>query len=201
MSDELISRLDRIYASINATLESDMTQLPAKVLQDDGIVGICQDFAGNLTEAEIENRAYTVIQNVANLRDHLKRWGATNRPNIAEVDNTFNSSMDIQIIADLCNNDKHGYPPRGSGHSGRRPKLINPRAILRVTGRNVRMMLGSHGVPKIQGGTAIAIITGEVVDEDGNTLGDLYDIALRAVKSWELLLKELGLLRPDDAGP
>lgn len=57
------------------------------------------------------------------------------------------------------------------------------------------MTLGPAGVPRIAGdGTGVAVITGDVVDEDGNAIGDLHEIELRAVKSWEVLLKELGVL-------
>ncbi|HNS21435.1 MAG TPA: hypothetical protein PKH24_13110 [Sedimentisphaerales bacterium] len=57
------------------------------------------------------------------------------------------------------------------------------------------MTLGSGGVPKISGdGTAVAVITGDVIDADGNAIGELYEIELRGIQAWELLLKDLGIL-------
>jgi|GEM_PF-2428787 hypothetical protein len=77
MPDGLVSRLRRIYASIHAIREFDMMQLPAKVFQSKEIVSVFQDFAGNLTEHDMANAAHTVIHNIANLQNHLKRWIAT----------------------------------------------------------------------------------------------------------------------------
>ncbi|HNS21436.1 MAG TPA: hypothetical protein PKH24_13115 [Sedimentisphaerales bacterium] len=54
-----------------------MMQLPAKVFQSKEIVSVFQDFAGNLTEHDMANAAHTVIHNIANLQNHLKRWIAT----------------------------------------------------------------------------------------------------------------------------
>lgn len=199
MSDELESRLHRIYAAIKATKECDMAQLPAQVLRSEKVVGFFQDFTGNLTKHDMENAAHTVIHNIANLHDHVKRHVASGGGDKARVDDAFNSSMDLRVIKDLSNNDKHGYPPRRGGHSGRSPRLSNVRRQMRLTAKGgggwVMMTLGPAGVPRIAGdGTGVAVITGDVVDEDGNAIGDLHEIELRAVKSWEVLLKELGVL-------
>ncbi len=199
MSDQPESRLHRIYAAINTTKESDMARLPARVFQSEKVVGIFQDFAGNMTEPEMANAAHTVIDNIANLHDHLKRWMVARGGDKASVDHAFDSSIDLRIIKDLSNNDKHGYPPRGRGHSGRSPKLINIRRHMRLTakggGGRVVMTLGPGGVPEISGdGTAVAVITGDVVGGDGNVIGDLFEIESRAIAAWELLLKDFGIL-------
>lgn len=36
---------------------------------------------------------------------------------------------------------------------------------------------------------AAVIITGDIIDIDGRKIGDLYDVALKAVSTWEELLK------------
>jgi hypothetical protein len=57
------------------------------------------------------------------------------------------------------------------------------------------MTIDAGGVPKFIGdGTAQAVITGDVADNDGNRIGDLYDIADKAVEAWETLLADFGLL-------
>jgi len=199
MSDQVESRLRRIYAAINATKEFDMARLPARVFRSEKAVGVFQNFAGDMTEPEMANAAHSVIHNIANLHDHLKRWVATGGSDKAIIDRAFDSSIDLRIIKDLSNNDKHGYPPRDRGHSGRSPKLTNIRGQMRLTAKGgggwVTMMLGSGGVPKISGdGTAVAVITGDVVDEDGSMIGDLFEIEVHATAAWEFLLKDLGIL-------
>ena len=72
--EELLARVARIYASVDAIQEFDMTKLPATVRQDQGYISVSQDFTGGLTQAEIDNVAYSLIHNIANLHDHLRRW-------------------------------------------------------------------------------------------------------------------------------
>jgi len=51
--DEIESRLQRIYAAIKATKESDMARLPARVFQSEKVIGFSQNFAGSMTEHEM----------------------------------------------------------------------------------------------------------------------------------------------------
>lgn len=122
--DELMPRIKRIYSSIDALQELDLAKLPAQVMQSDRVVAIFQDFKGNLSQEEIENAAYTVIHNIANLQDHLRRWAHHNGHNKARVDDAFTASAALKIVKDLSNNDKHG-PPRDGGHSGVAPRLAD----------------------------------------------------------------------------
>lgn len=56
--EELLARVQRIYASIDAMQEFDMTKLPGTVRQDEGFISVSQDFTGGLSAAEIENTAH-----------------------------------------------------------------------------------------------------------------------------------------------
>ena len=59
----------------------------------------------------------------------------------------------------------------------------------------VGMTLSASGVAKFIGnGSATAVVTGDVVDKDNKPIGDLYDIANKAVKGWENLLADFGLI-------
>ena len=64
----------------------------------------------------------------------------------------------------------------------------------RIT-RSILMSFGllpaTDGTPKFFGdGNAKAVITGDVVNKDGNRIGDLYEIGTKAVRAWETLLNE-----------
>lgn len=198
-AEELIRRNSRIYAAIGALQESDLSQLPGRVFQNDRVTALFQDFSGNLKQEDIENAAHTVIHNIANLQDHLRRWAHHNRKDKTKVDEAFDASLDLRIMKDLSNNDKHGYPPRDGGHSGLSPVLKDVRRVMQLRtgatpGSSVTMTFGPGGVPKVSGsGTAQAIITGEVVDKDQNLVGDLFEIQDRAVRAWEGLIENLGV--------
>ena len=64
------------------------------------------------------------------------------------------------------------------------------------------MTVGPDGVPKIGGdGTGCAVITADVIDEAGNTIGDLFNIEQQAVEAWETLLRDFGVLPATASGP
>jgi hypothetical protein len=68
-------------------------------------------------------------------------------------------------------------------------------------GSIVAMTFGPRGAPKISGsGTARAVVTGDVVDKDGNRLGDFFDIGQIAVEAWEMLLGAFGVTVTKESG-
>lgn len=199
MQDEIIQRISRIYAAIGHIEENDPKKLRAKFIQTNKVNIFVQDFRGDFSDEDLCNYAHTVIHNIANLQDHLKRWAKSNHHNKTKVDETFKDSLDLKIVKDLSNNDKHGYPPRDNGYSGKCPKLININRVMKMqtqpkTGSTVVMTLRADGTPKIFGdSTAKAIITGDVVDKTSKLIGELHDIAIKALEAWRKLLLDFGL--------
>lgn len=198
--DDIAARIRRIYAAIGAIEEGDPNKLKATVIHTEKIRGFFQDFRSGLSDDELTNQAHTVIHNIANLGDHLRGWAANNGHDKAKVDRTVQNSVDLQIIKDLSNNDKHPYPPRDGGHSGRCPQLIDVNRVMRLQARGkkgsaIGMTVGASGVPKFTGaGTAKAVVTADVVDNQKNRIGDLYEIGNKAVLAWERLLADYGLI-------
>ncbi|MHC4653841.1 MAG: hypothetical protein ACYS91_02350 [Planctomycetota bacterium] len=195
---ELLKRIHRIYSSIKAVEETDPNKLKATVITTGKCTGVYQDFRGDLNDAELSNLAHMLISNIANLRDHLKKWAGKNGKDKEKVNEAFNQSLELRIIQDLSNNDKHGYPPHNKGDSKKLPKLVDINRIMQLKtqakkGSSAVMTLGVNGVPKFLGdGTPKAIITGNVVDNKNNRIGDLHEIATKAVEAWEQLLTDFG---------
>jgi len=200
MGTEIELRIKRIYAAIGEAIEYDVSKMKADVIQTDKVTSVYQDFRGELSDEQLTNIAHSFIHNIANLQDHLRRWAVHKGHDKAKVDQTVDNSLDLQIIKDLSNNDKHGYPPRDGGHSRKCPKLVSVNRIMQLKtqakkGSTSGMTLGVGGVPKFFGdGTAKAIITGDVVDNDNNRIGDLHEIATKSVEAWEQLLADFGLI-------
>lgn len=169
-------------------------------IQTDKIKAVFQDFRGGFSDDDLSNFAHMLIHNIANLSDHLRKWAAHNGHDKSKVDQTVDQSLELQIIKDLSNNDKHGYPPRNGGHSGKCPKLVEINRVMRLQtqakkGSTIGMTIGAGGVPRFFGdSTAKAVITGSVVDADNNRIGDFYNIANNAVEAWEQLLVDFGVL-------
>ena len=201
MNDSILERISRIYASIDTSEEYDPNKLKATFIQTKKHVDMLQDFRSGLSDAELSNQAHSLINNIAHLHYNLSRWAAHNGQDKTKVDQTVDNCLELQIIMDLSNNEKHGYPPRHGGRSGRCPKLIEITRVMKLQtqakkGSKIAMILGADGVPKIIGdGTAKAVVDGDVVDNNNNHIGYLYDIAQKAVEAWEILLADFGLGR------
>ena len=199
MNTELLQRIHRIYYSIKHVEKTDPKKLKADMIATDEIMTVIQAFRGGLTDEELSNLAHMLIHNIANLHNHLKKWALNDGKDEKKVDEAFAKSMELQIIMDLSNNDKHGYPPRDGGKSKKCPKLVNINRVMQLKtqakkGSTIKMTLGAGGVPKLSGdGSAKAIITGDVVDNKNNRIGDLHKIAIKAVEAWEKLLVDFGM--------
>ncbi|UCE59910.1 MAG: hypothetical protein JSU63_21000 [Phycisphaerales bacterium] len=205
MDADLLQRIRRIYAAVAATEKTDPKKLRATVIKTDEFMAMLQDFRSGLSDEELSDHAHSVIHNIANLRDHLRRWAAHNGKDKDMVDDTLRQSPELQIIIDLSNNDKHGYPPRDRGQSGRYPKLVEITRVMQLAtraeaGATSAMTLGSDDTPRfLRDGTAKAVVTGDTVDKNDNRISDLHEIATKAVEAWERLLSKFGVTTGTDA--
>jgi hypothetical protein len=51
-----------------------------------------------------------------------------------------------------------------------------------------------QGVPTVSGdGTTKVVVSGDILDKDGNNIGDLHKTALEAVEAWENVLGDFGV--------
>lgn len=193
MDEELKRRIRRIYAAVGATEETDLTQFKPVVLQSDSVVVMYQDWSGGKEEEEIENDAHLVIHNIGNLFDHLRRAAAKLGFNKDDVNVAAEGSAAIQLVRDLSNNDKHGYPPRDGGFSKSSPRVQNIRRVMRMSSGAqpdgfAAVTLGPGG-PQFSGtGSATVIITGEIVDPNGKPISDLDEVIPDAIAAWEQFL-------------
>ena len=109
----------------------------------------------------------------------------------------FKTSMPLKIVADLCNADKHGYPP-DKPWTDLVPRLGEVTRPLQITAKPgagwFMYTVGADGRPRTFGeGEAKVVLLADVLDKDGNRIGDLVEIAEQAVTDWEKLLVELGI--------
>lgn len=203
-NDELTLRIKRIYKAVDVVVETDISKFIPKVIKDGNRIGFYQDWSGGPSSVEIENIAYILIYNVANLKEHLRGWAESNGKDKTKVNVAFKGSQELKIIKDLSNNDRHGYDPKRRGNSGKSPRIDNINTIMRMTtkpekGSFIGLTLNRQGVPQIIGdGNAKVIITGDILDRDGNKIGDLYETLLKAINDWEKVLSEFGMKIQND---
>lgn len=199
LNDDLILKVKRLYAAVKSTEEIDVSKFLPKMINDGHRRGFSQDWSGGLSEAEITNIAQSLVYNIANFDASLKKWAEENNKDKTKVDVMFNSSLALRIIKDLSNCDKHAYPQRDGGHSGKSPRVDEFRRIMQMTtkpekGSFVALTFTPQGLPKVLGdGTAKVIVSGDILDKDGNNIGDFHIIALEAVEAWESVLGDFGV--------
>lgn len=198
MDKELTQRILRIYTAIDDLDELNFENLEPWIIRTSEHNIIRQDFRGSLSGQQIANLAHSCIANIASLKDHLRSWAAHNGQSKEEVDDTLDNSLDLQIITDLWNREKHGHP-RDAGLTGESPQLVGIKRVLRMTtgsntGDSIALTLGPDGRPRVMGsGSAVVVITGDVIDGNGTMIGDLRRIATDAMAAWEGLMKEFGI--------
>jgi hypothetical protein len=154
------------------------------------------DFTTGTNRATAANRVSLLLNNIACLKDHLNAWCRKNgKPETG--DQLIDSNRDVAIIHDLWNLDKHAELTRRS-RSGLSPLLQQPaHTVLAFKGGGsetpmVTIPLFGGGQTQTRGETSLRI-TATVADKDGNILGDLEPICLRAVAAWEAEFVKAGL--------
>jgi len=198
-NDNLLFRVERLYGAIGATVQTDISKLMPKVINDGSQADFYQDWSDGRSDAELTNTANILIHNIANLRDVLKKWCVRNGKDKIKVDDAFKNSQALRIIKDLSNNDRHGYDPKKQGDSGKSPRVDRITTIMRMNTKPgkesfVSLTLDRQGVPQKTGpGTAKVIITGDILDGDDNKIGDLHKAAVEAVKTWGVVLGAFGV--------
>ena len=197
--DDLTLRVKRLYSAIEATEETDISKFLPKVINAGHKKSFSQDWGGGLNEAELTNIAHSLIYNIAHFDAHLKKWADRNSKDKTKVNYMFKDSLSLRIIKDLSNYDKHSYPRRNGGYSGKSPRVDQFRRIMQMTTKPeknsfVAFTFTRQGVPKVSGdGTAKVIVSGDILDKDGNNIGDLHKTALEAVEAWEKVLGDFGV--------
>lgn len=163
-----------------------------------GGVSISYDFSKVTDSATAANRVSQLLNNIASLKDHLKAWcKRQNKPFAGDA--LIDSNRDVAVVHDLWNVDKHAELNRPS-RSGLGPRLENPpRSTMVLKGEPGKpspsfvIPVGRGGAPIQTNAGASLRIVANVVDKDGNRIGDLMDICEKAVAAWEVEFNKVGL--------
>jgi len=202
-NDDLMFRIKCMYEAIGDIEETDFGKFKPKVVKKDGRIGIYQDWSGELNDAQRTNYLESLIKNIASFEYYLDKWVDNNNLEKNKVKQTFENSLELKIVHDLWNNSKHAGLARRS-NSGLYPRIENINTVMQMTtkpekGSFISLTLNRQGAPRIMGdGSAKVVITGDILDRDGNKIGDLHEILLKAINDWEEVLREFGVQIPSN---
>ncbi len=143
---------------------------------------------------------------VANLKDHLKEFARNHGRDAEEVETAIEGSTPLKILIDLHNSEKHGeWNPR-KGRSGLHPRLAEVTRAVRFRGdgktavHSLRIPL-RPGEPARASGNVASVIVADVLDENGQKIGDgdFVGMIAAALADWERLLSSWGVTLPKKA--
>jgi hypothetical protein len=183
-------KLAQLYAALAEMKITDkLASMKPTTTVVDGRTVSSWDFTKIESPATAANRVSLLLHNIACLKDHLHTWCTKNNKS-KTGDHLIDSNRDVAIIHDLWNLDKHAELNRPS-RSGLSPRLQQPAHTTlerRITTTEETLIFAvslSNGgqLQPVEG--ANAKVTATVIDDAGNTLGDLDSISLRAVAAWE----------------
>ncbi|NQV05746.1 hypothetical protein HQ535_04275 [bacterium] len=188
--------MDRINAALGATRTEDLTKVAPTESVSGGFREVKVDFTSAFSQTEIENMLASLIGNIASMRDHARRAFKDAGIDPDEADAIADEPSNA-IVRDLFDREKHGGKSRSGGYSGLDPKLTKQVSFLRMSGGCV--VIGPE-LQKVGAGHACIAVDAEVIDADGNRVGELTAICEAALTAWEDGLTRLGfdLLAADD---
>lgn len=130
----------------------------------------------------------------------MKAWARSHGISEGDVHRFFLNSHNFCTVVDLWNHDKHGeYPQRKNGWSRLAPHLSNVRSVCELRTRPekgswIGMQTDLTGMPSVNGdGAAEVVLTADVLDKNGNGIGQAHEILRRAIDVCEASLTHFGV--------
>ncbi len=187
-------RLKRLYQSLEQRFETDVFgSTQTKHTKEGKTFSVTISFDAKYDEHETFNRINTIISNLANLKDHLRARLKAQGGDPKRIEDEINESPPLQLVLDLSNQEKHGYPLK-TRRSKKDPKIINvskgisAKPGVRATGIITDPITGaSHS------NNMVVVITAEVVDGQGKYICSLNDLVDRSLAAWEAVIAKYNL--------
>lgn len=189
--NDLALRLERVYAAIGNKADGEIQKyIKLSIVGDvdDPNHTVVVSFDNGQSESETTNIVFVIIEHLAKLKDHLKTKLGSRRK---LVEDKINESFELQLIMDLSNAEKHGYP-LDTERSHRSPRLQNIRTALTIPPQEeIGINLRTGEV--IEPGNCRIEVQAEVVDRGGKFICRWPQLVDKATKEWEHFIHEHSL--------
>lgn len=145
--NDVTARLARTLASMNGRFDQEVTKhLKRELIFDQRDRLQADHFFVEQDQADTENKILIILHNLASLKDHLKNFLRANRHDPQLVENEINQSLHLQVLIDLVNQEKHGYPLTRNNRSGKNPVIKNAMKAMSIsTGSEPNSVAGISG--------------------------------------------------------
>ncbi len=188
-ANDIIGRIKRTRSAMNSRIDEDfISHSKIEKLEN----GVSVTIPARDSKETIEVSIMSILYSLASLKDNLKNCLKDNGHNPLIVEEAVNSSIHLQVLHDLVNADKHGYPTK-KNHSGLNPVIRNENQglINNNFGKPVVASISPTGEIKILDGIPPSVvITADIHDKNGNFLFD-FDILVEVCYAiWISIAKE-----------
>lgn len=119
--NDFAMRLKRTLTSLNGRFNEDIAVYVTHGQDDEDSFFFIQ--AGNDDNETIINKLFIILYNLSSLKDNLKNCLKNKGINPQIVEDEINSSLHLQVLIDIINQEKHGYPLKKSNRSNKNPLI------------------------------------------------------------------------------
>ena len=195
--NDITNRLNRTLTSLNARFDNDIRKnTKVELIETDGGIGTRTTF-GDSDENTNLNAIMIILHNLANIKDNLIKTlitkGKTEKQAKKIVEDEINSSLHLQVLIDLVNQEKHGYPLTKFIRSNKNPLIKNPAQSLSLgdgrEGSVTEINIAQDGHLIIHGDPPKIILTADIYDDNNVLLFNLNALVDTCYSKWELLAK------------
>ena len=196
--NDLKSRLEKTFASIGNIFDSNVVEGTKITDQNFGTHHKLSVTFGKDDIPTMENKIILILHNLSSIKDHLKNCLAKKGIDPKIVETEIDNSLHLQVLIDLVNQEKHGYPLTKTNRSNKNPIIKDISQAL--TFRNVEMdgssstfSFSSDGTITTDGKSTIAIVA-DIFDDKNNKLFDLDELVETCYTKFENLAKANGCI-------
>ncbi len=196
-TNDINKRMERVYLSLGQRFDKNIVESTnIEHLTNGSNFQVKISFGGE-NKAELYNQAFTIISNIAKLKDHLKNIHQKKGGNKQDIEKEINLSEHLKLIIDLDNQEKHGELKES--RSNKFPYLNDIDRALSMRS-DEQSKNGAHftlnpfnGECEYEGNLAIVIIA-EVKAKDGTIICSFDELITKSMDKWEEIIKKYNLL-------
>lgn len=190
------TRLERLHSSVGARFEEDIEKcinIKKEVLNNRRKTTL--SFDNHTDDGDMANKVMMIIHNLYNLKDHLKRVLEEKGDNPQDIEEEINNCKALRIVADLSNQEKHGYP-LDNPRTNFQPKIERIKSVMSLSaeagGTSTFTMDPITGEHEVEGNAKISI-SAIIRDSENNNIFHLSGLIDESMNKWEEVINKYNI--------
>ena len=119
--NDISSRLKKTLSSLNARFNDEVAVYVTHMQNEEGSFFSMK--AGNDDYETTINKIFIILYNLLSLKDNSKNCLKNKGINPQIIEDEINNSIHLQVLIDIVNQEKHGYPLKRSNRSNKNPLI------------------------------------------------------------------------------